>query len=227
MQQGFMPPVKRYMTAIERRLRTDPKTRRRIMRELGSDFQNRRDAGLTDAEIMAEMGTPSQVAAEFNAAFAAEHRPYKSPWRWLLLALAVLVPSVLLLSGMAAGAVFSVPGASIGVIGGADGPTAIFVASRVNWSAIRSVFAWGVGFVSAFLLLGWCRARRGRLWLPLLLCGAVTLWQLAVRILQAGMLVSLGCGFGAALAAALRDFALSGGLLCAVVLVWGLRCRRR
>lgn len=225
MKKKCMPPVKRYMTAIERRLCMDAKTRVRIMNDLSSDFQNRRDAGLTDEQIMAELGAPDQVAAEFNAAFAGEPAPRKSPWRWLLLALAAAVPAALLL------ALPALPdgreAAGIGIIGGADGPTAIFVTSAVNWSVIRSVFAWGVGFASAFLLLGWCRARRQRLWLPLLLCGAVTLWQLAVRILQMGTLISLGLGFGAALAGALRDFALSGGLLCAIVLVWSLRCRRR
>ena len=62
--------VKQYMNAIESALRVDWKTRVRIMNDLASDFQSRRDAGQTDAQIMAELGTPKAVAAEFNAAFA-------------------------------------------------------------------------------------------------------------------------------------------------------------
>ncbi len=91
-----MNDVKRYMAAIERHLRMDRKTRARVMADLASDFQNRRDAGQTDAEIMAELGMPEQAAAEFNAAFAADApasgRAWGRPgrWRWLFLALAVL-----------------------------------------------------------------------------------------------------------------------------------------
>lgn len=230
MKKNRMPPVKRYMTAIERRLHMDAKTKTRLMNDLSSDFQNRRDAGQTDEQIMAELGTPAQVAAEFNEAFAAEHGPYKSPWRWLVLALAAAVPAVLaaVLGPAWPGSRWPAgEAAGIGIIGGADGPTAIYVTSGVNWSVLRSVLPWTLGLLSAFLLMGWCRASRRRLWVPLLLCGAAVLWQLAARTLQIALLVSLGQGLGPALAGAVRDLTLSGGLLCAVVLVWTLRCGRR
>lgn len=45
MKKKCIPPVKRYMTAIERRLCMDAKTRVRIMNDLISDFQNRRTPG--------------------------------------------------------------------------------------------------------------------------------------------------------------------------------------
>ena len=57
-----LPPVKRYMNAIERRLRVDRKTKIRIMTELASDFQSRRESGQTDEAIMKELGTPEEVA---------------------------------------------------------------------------------------------------------------------------------------------------------------------
>ena len=71
MTLDVLPPVKRYMNAIERRLNTDRKTRTRIMMELASDFQSRRENGQSDEAIMMERGSPAEVAAEFNAAFGA------------------------------------------------------------------------------------------------------------------------------------------------------------
>ena len=172
------------MNAIERALRVDWKTRVRIMNDLGSDFQSRRDAGQTDTQIMEELGTPEAVAAEFNAAFAEEHGPYQSPLRWVWLALAVLLPLVANWTGMQ-----PAEASSIGIIGGADGPTAIFVTARFGWS---DVLPWAVGFLALFLLAGWCRKSRGRLWLPLLLCAVVSVWSAVSQLNAAYAMATFG-----------------------------------
>ena len=176
--------VKQYMNAIERALRVDWKTRVRIMNDLGSDFQSRRDAGQTDEQIMAELGSPKAVAAEFNAAFAEEHGPYQSPLRWVWLALAVLLPLAANWTGLQ-----PAEASSIGIIGGADGPTAIFVTARFGWS---DVLPWAVGFLALFLLAGWCRKSRGRLWLPLLLCAAVSVWSVVSQLNAAYAMATFG-----------------------------------
>ena len=176
--------VKQYMNAIERALRVDWKTRVRIMNDLCSDFQSRRDAGQTDEQIMAELGAPKAVAAEFNAAFAEEHGPYQSPLRWIWLALAVLLPLVANWTGIQ-----PAEASSIGIIGGADGPTAIFVTARFGWS---DVLPWAVGFLALFLLAGWCRKSRGRLWLPLLLCAAVSVWSVVSQLNAAYAMATFG-----------------------------------
>ena len=176
--------VKQYMNAIERALRVDWKTRVRIMNDLGSDFQSRRDAGQTDAQIMAELGSPKAVAAEFNAAFAEEHGPYQSPLRWIWLALAALLPLAANWTGLQ-----QAEASSIGIIGGADGPTAIFVTARFGWS---DVLPWAVGFLALFLLAGWCRKSRGRLWLPLLLCAAVSVWSVVSQLNAAYAMATFG-----------------------------------
>ena len=174
--------VKQYMNAIERALRVDWKTRVRIMNDLGSDFQSRRDAGQTDEQIMAELGSPKAVAAEFNAAFAEEHGPYQSPLIWL--ALAVLLPLAANWTGLQ-----PAEASSIGIIGGADGPTAIFVTARFGWS---DVLPWAVGFLALFLLAGWCRKSRGRLWLPLLLCAVVSVWSAVSQLNAAYAMATFG-----------------------------------
>ena len=176
--------VKQYMNAIERALRVDWKTRVRIMNALGSDFQSRRDAGQTDEQIMAELGSPKAVAAEFNAAFAEEHDPYQSPLRWVWLALAVLLPLAANWTGLQ-----PAEASSIGIIGGADGPTAIFVTARFGWS---DVLPWAVGFLALFLLAGWCRKSRGRLWLPLLLCAVVSVWSAVSQLNAAYAMATFG-----------------------------------
>ena len=188
-----MNEVKRYMNAIERGLRMDRKTRARVMGDLASDFQNRRDAGQTDAEIIAELGTPAQAAAELNAAFAAEtpaaDRAWGTPsrWRWLFLALAVLA---LLISFAAVWFLRYMPAfeaGSVGVIGGADGPTAVFVTAAPTVSMLTEPWVF-LAALSGFLLLGWCRADRRRLWLPIALCG-VPLAFLAVRLISTLLLM--------------------------------------
>ena len=222
-----MNDVKRYMNAIERNLRMNRKTRARVMADLASDFQNRRDAGQTDAEIMAELGAPAQAAAELNAAFAAEgqgtaHQPWGAPsrWRWLFLAVAVL--ALLAYTGFYLSLLR--PADSVGVIGGADGPTAIFITQSAGiwfgpWLALAAL--------CGFLLLGWCRADRRRLWLPILLSG-VPLAILAVRFVVTLLLIPQNAEIRRQL---LASVALSPTawaiLLLAAVLVWAICLYRR
>ena len=133
---------------------------------------------------MAELGSPKAVAAEFNAAFAEEHGPYQSPLRWIWLALAVLLPLAANWTGLQ-----PAEASSIGIIGGADGPTAIFVTARFGWS---DVLPWAVGFLALFLLAGWCRKSRGRLWLPLLLCAVVSVWSAVSQLTAAYAMATFG-----------------------------------
>ncbi len=230
-----MNEVKRYMNAIERRLRMDRKTRMRVMADLASDFQNRRDAGQTDAEIMAELGMPEQAAAELNAAFAtdapASDRAWGRPsrWRWLFLALAVLA----LLVNFAVIWFWrympfyeSSPGGTLGIIGGADGPTAVFVTGAGTVGGLVGPWVF-VAALCGFLLLGWCRADRRRLWLPILLC-AVPLALLAVSSIAALLLRPRA---GVPQPSLLARIALSPSVwamaLLAAVLAWAVWLYRR
>ena len=47
---------------------------------------------------------------------------------------------------------------TIGIIGGADGPTAVFVSTKPDsWlGTLLGLLPWGTGIISAGLLLGWC-----------------------------------------------------------------------
>ena len=92
----------------------------------------------------------------------------KSPWRWVFLAGAVLsggyllLHSILLSFGMLLGTFRWTPGesASIGIIGGADGPTAIFVTANTgfDWALLLAAAVLALCII-AFLRLRNCRKR--------------------------------------------------------------------
>ncbi len=143
--------MKKYMNSIERRLNLPLELRARVMADLGSTVTARREAGQSDEEIMAQMGTPKEVAEELNRQMG-EYTYRKSPWRWAALAGAVL--GGLMLLGNSLGVFVSwylarSLDASVGIIGGADGPTAIFVTSQptgvfwIFWAAVLAAGIWG------------------------------------------------------------------------------------
>ena len=223
-----MNPIKKYMNTIERKLRVDKATRQRIMNDLCGDVQARLEAGQNPEALMAELGSPDAVVESFHSAFADRVRPRRSPLRWLLLPLAIVpLAEAVVLQLLTAG--FSVPEAgAVGVIGGADGPTAIFVAGMVSTDPT----AWGAGgrlalalaAAALFCLLQWPLPARGEkakvlaLGLPLLLsAAALVVWSLftlqAISGLQAGQMVS----------AAAQRFVLQGGVLALAALIAAVR----
>ncbi len=129
--------MKKYCNAVERKLNLPREVKRRVMSDFISSISARREAGLSDEEICAELGTPTKAAAELNEQMK-EFTYRKSPWRFLFLAAAVyggyeligtLWGAFLYLLFRIQSQAFAVEsqGASVGIIGGADGPTAIFV----------------------------------------------------------------------------------------------------
>ena len=61
-----------------------------------------------------------------------------SKWRWVCLIPAIL--SGLYLSyPRLRGLFYNAKAASIGIIGGADGPTAIFVTSKISWQPVKII----------------------------------------------------------------------------------------
>lgn len=140
--------MKKYCTSIERRLNVPLDVKARVMNDFTTTIAAMRESGKTDEEIYAELGSPRKVAAELNEQMK-EFAYRKSPWRFAFLAVAVL-------SGLWLGAYrvmlwlakviphisYSIArgeAISTGIIGGADGPTAIFVAgttSGLDWDLL-------------------------------------------------------------------------------------------
>lgn len=152
--------MKKYTNAIERRLNLPRDVKARVMSDFVSSIEARREAGLTDEEIYAELGAPKKAAAELNEQMK-EYAYRKSPWRFVFLVLAVLSGGWLILRELMirVGLLLETltmtfapnESASIGIIGGADGPTSIFVSSIV---VQRQGFDWDTVLVAVIMLVG-------------------------------------------------------------------------
>ena len=90
--------IKRYVNAIERELRLPLKAKARINGDIGTDIHARLEKGQSIDEIIAEMGTPQEVAAGFNEEMQDQLLPKGSPWRWVFLIAAILAGGAALLS---------------------------------------------------------------------------------------------------------------------------------
>ena len=127
----FLPPIKRYVNAIEARLALPMRDKVRIMTDISSTISARHEAGDSYEDIMKDMGTPEEVAAQFNEEMA-PGRKARSPLRFLplILAAAACIPALFqVFSGIALVQFFSSV-ADVGIIGGADGPTSVFITSK-------------------------------------------------------------------------------------------------
>lgn len=129
-----------YIKAVRRRLNMPTDVKERVMSDFISSIASRREAGQTDDQIIAELGTPKEAASVLNEQMK-EFTYRKSPWRFVCLAGAVL--GGLFLLGKLAGVtlVYMLTGsenASMGIIGGADGPTSIFVATSIDAPTIET-----------------------------------------------------------------------------------------
>ena len=121
--------MKQYTNAVSRRLNLPREVKNRVIHDFCSSIQGRREAGQADEDIFAELGSPKKVAAELNDQMK-EYAFVKSPWRWAFLALIAGGGIYLVLDGVGSIAAYLLSrslASSVGIIGGADGPTAIFV----------------------------------------------------------------------------------------------------
>lgn len=142
----------RYLRAVRRRLSLSGQMKDRVMDDLRSSINERREAGQTDAEIFAALGPAKQAAAELTAQLPG-YAFRKSPLRFVCLGAAVLA----LLAGLLKTVTHLRGFASVGVIGGADGPTEIFIAGPqiFDWADVIAA-----GIVLVLGLIGYLLLRR-------------------------------------------------------------------
>lgn len=152
--------MKQYTNSVERRLNMPGDVKRRVMNDFISSISARREAGQSDTEIYAELGSAKQAAADLNEQMR-EFAYRKSPWRFAFAALAGC--AALWLLGRVWGRIaygllriywtLKPQAGSVGIIGGADGPTAIFLTTSVpDWlTMILGLIVLAIG------LFGWWR----------------------------------------------------------------------
>lgn len=129
MMNEAQKKMKRYTNAVERKLNMPREVRARVMTDFISSIQGRRESGQSDEAIFAELGSPKKVAAELNEQMK-DYTYVKSPWRWACVGIILLCCLSLICGGVAGILSWMLTRSeanSLGIIGGADGPTAIFV----------------------------------------------------------------------------------------------------
>lgn len=163
-----------YLRSILRRIKAPAKIRERIRMDLLTEMEAQEETGASFAEIAAEKGDPAQVAASFNETYSGTEVRRRYYWEKGLLILSVLffsMAAVLLLCSAAAGqlAAWEIsPGnageSTVGIIGGADGPTQIYVsASGISLFSLISrltIFGSIVLLMGALCLLAFWLLRR-------------------------------------------------------------------
>ncbi|MDO5400465.1 MAG: hypothetical protein Q4F17_05715 [Eubacteriales bacterium] len=136
--------IKKYLRSVKRRLNLPRDIRTRLLSDLETTIAARMEAGEDWPVIRESLGTPAQVAAEYMEEMK-EFAYRKSPWRMVPLAVAVLCGLSLLndwvMLGLYVSMGFKLYERSVGIIGGADGPTAMFITTRVHDSAKIGIIA--------------------------------------------------------------------------------------
>ena len=159
--QTLQPAVKRYLRAVSRRLCLPRKIRSQVIQDLATGICARQEAGESWEEILRDMGTPKEMAQNLNEEMK-EFCYWKSPWRYLFLALAVVgLIGLIYMFAVQYLASFLLTQAvgefeSVGIIGGADGPTAIFVTGSSTAHFLSNVLpflALAIAGIVGFLLL--------------------------------------------------------------------------
>lgn len=145
--------IKRYIAAVGRRLELPRDVKKRCLSDLRATITSRLAGGESWEQVREALGSPGEAAARIREQ-TAEFAYHKSKWRFAFLALAVLsggwlafyggMMLILTLSLRAAA-----PAQSVGIIGGADGPTAVFVTTSAgpDWDLILMAGALLVGIV--------------------------------------------------------------------------------
>lgn len=144
--------MKKYLRSVNRRLNMPKALRSRVIADLESTIHCRLEAGQSHEEILQELGTPRQAAAELNRQME-EYTYKKSPWRWGCLVLMIISILSFLFQGSLGlvTALFNLQANhSIGIIGGADGPTAIFVTAPDGYFTQQMAMA-GILFIMSLL----------------------------------------------------------------------------
>lgn len=125
-----------YIEEIMRHLVLPNATKKRIRQDLEQDIQSAIDQGETFDQVMRRMGSSEDVARDFNESLAAPAAVLSGKQKAVkILLIVVIVLSALSLLSTGIPLLFSFLFSfhqSLGIIGGADGPTAIFITGTLS-----------------------------------------------------------------------------------------------
>lgn len=161
MKSDLSPACRKYIKQVSRRLEMPKKQIKRVCSDLSTSIQVQLEEGIPEKQILKDLGTPRKVAAEFNEQMG-QPGVRRSPLRFLFLGAAIF--SALVLLGKLALSLYIQNFSdvhSIGIIGGADGPTSVFVSTTISANGFSTDTTFWIGI----LILGvmgyfWFRRRK-------------------------------------------------------------------
>ncbi|MEG2403836.1 MAG: sodium ion-translocating decarboxylase subunit beta [Oscillospiraceae bacterium] len=163
---------KEYIKSILKNVYLRRDIKKRVAADLENDIFSRRTAGEDMNTIIQDMGAPISVAQSLNDEMSEFAVPKRSLTQILLLFIIIAASATLVWGvGTAMEFIANIPfipnkAASIGVIGGADGPTSIFVASNIMPSfivIISTAIPIIIGSFTAYMLMKWQKLGSRRL----------------------------------------------------------------
>lgn len=119
--------LKRYIKAINRGLRLPHKMKKRITTELLSEIYGRMDDGEELNSVLASIGTPQELVEELKANYGDGYVQFKKGNILKLTVYSIIALGILALVIYSAIAIIHPQFLLPTIIGGADGPTAVFI----------------------------------------------------------------------------------------------------
>lgn len=105
--------------------------------------------GLSEEDAVRKIGSPKQAASEILENTAPENFRRKDIFGRILTAASAIT---VLLSLVEAVRIHTITAAAVSIIGGADGPTSIFIAGKLGWPRIYAVAAVVVGVTIVYFI---------------------------------------------------------------------------
>ena len=127
----------RYMKQVKKLLRVPSRKKRDILRDLEEAFASAAEHGETEQQVIDRLGTPE----EFSAAMGSPADETAYCRQRTLLRLCISLTVCLGAFGLRAGLLRAWK-QSLGIIGGADGPTFIYTADGAELSWAQQLFYW-------------------------------------------------------------------------------------
>lgn len=156
--------IKKYVNHLERRLRLPLEIKTRINEDIGTEIHLLLESGKTVDEALREIGDPDEAVERFNEEFS-EYAVNKNPVRYvfLILAAAALVgTSICMFRDYLSQ--WDMENAAVSIIGGADGPTSIFIAGKIRGfesvGTLISLAGFVCGCIAAYFLCLYGKGKR-------------------------------------------------------------------
>lgn len=143
----------KYIREVEKLLPLPSRAKKEVLRDLNEIFESASEHGESEKQVIQRLGSPEEFIRNLNEQidlenFSREHQRKKS----LLMILCIFMVSVVCFGIYAVLKAMDITRA-IGIIGGADGPTAIFVTSSGPDFQLIAILLGGILLVTAIVLL--------------------------------------------------------------------------